>query len=133
MIALPVLAWVHFGAVLPPWYPLAMFVAVILGGFLLNNGAKLCTGWRDPKLIARAFIKIVLAVLVLRVSPAARAFDLVNVLFWLLAWWLLVTGITKAFLVLRGIPPLPPPPLLEPVPEGAKFANPNDAAKGLNQ
>jgi hypothetical protein len=135
LIVLPVLVWMRFGGILPSWFPLAMLALMILGGFWLFNGAKFSVGWRDPKLIARACIKIGLAVLLFH-AIGARQFgnlDLIlHELLSLLGWWLLVTGITKLLLVLRGFPAVV---WVDPgTPHGnAPFTNSNDAAKGLNK
>jgi hypothetical protein len=122
MIVLPVLALLRFGGVLPSWSPWVALALMICGGFWLFNGAKFSVGWRDPKLIARASVKVVLALL------AFRAHDyppLVMALLPLLGWWLCVTGITKLYLLLRGFPPTPQ---VDPgMPHGkAKFWKPND-------
>ena len=134
MIVLPVLVLLRYGGTLPSWSPLAALALMIWGGFRLFNGAKFSIGWRDPKLIARAAVKIALAVLLFR-AIGARQFDaalydfavllfrtigtrlqfgavdpvaaVLNALLSLLGWWLLVTGATKLILVLRGFPPAP--------------------------
>ena len=127
----------HAGA-LPSWSAFVALLLMLVGGFWLYNGAKFSVGWRDPKLLARAAIKIILAVLLFRaidqrqwwIDPAVDAVG--NGLLSLLGWWLLVTGATKLFLVLRG---LPAGVLVNPgMPHGAApFANPYDAAKGLKK
>jgi hypothetical protein len=135
MIALPILALVQYGGALPPWSALAALAVMVCGGFRLFNGAKFSVGWRDPKLIARAAIKIALAVLLFR-AIGARQFGNVDPVVYsalsLLGWWLLVTAATKLFLVLRGFPAAPWEGGEPPMPHGeAPFANPSDAAKGL--
>ena len=107
MIILPVLALLRFAAVLPPWSSVVVLVLIVVGGLRLNNGAKFSVGWRDPKLIARAALKIVLAVLLFRALDAgqlAPAPPMLNPFLSLIGWWLLVTGLTKLLLVLRGQP-----------------------------
>jgi hypothetical protein len=139
MIVLPVLVLLRYGGALPswsaPWPSLAALALMLCGGFWLFNGAKFSVGWRDPKLLARAAIKIVLAVLLFRAIDAgqlAPAPPMFNPFLSLLGWFLLVTGTTKLFLVLRG---LPSGVLVNPgMPHGAApFANPSDAAKGLKK
>jgi hypothetical protein len=129
MIVLPVLVLLRFARDLPSWSPWAALALMIWGGLSLFNGAKFSVGWRDPKLIARACIKIGIGLL------AFRAHDYPPVVMALLpgiGWWLCVTGITKLLLVLRGLPALPKLP--PETPHGnAPFTNPNDAAKGLSQ
>jgi hypothetical protein len=122
MIVLPVPMLMHFGAYLPSWSPWAAAALMIWGGFLLNNGAKFSVGWRDPKLIARASIKIVLGLLAFRGHDYPA---LVLTLLALLGWWLCVTGITKLILVLRGLPALPQPPPKPPY-GTAGFSKPHD-------
>ena len=106
-------------------------------GFRLFNGAKFSVGWRDPKLLARAALKIALAVLLVR-ALGARQFGEIDPLFdallSLVGWWLLVTAITKLLLVLRGFPAAPWDKEPPDAPHGnAPFVNPNDAAKGLGK
>src|SRR5271155_5068467 len=66
MIVLPVLVLLRFGGDLPSWSPWAALAVMICGGLWLFNGAKFSVGWRDPKLIARAAIKIGLGLLAFR-------------------------------------------------------------------
>jgi hypothetical protein len=101
MIVLPVLALLRFGGDLPSWSPLPALALMIWGGLSLFNGAKFSVGWRDPKLIARAALKIVFALLALRAHDYPAV---VMALLPPLGWWLLVTGITKLYLLLRGFP-----------------------------
>ena len=75
LIVLPVLVMMHLGGVLPSWSPLAMLALMIWGGFWLFNGAKFSVGWRDPKLIARACIKIGLAVLVFHATARGHSWN----------------------------------------------------------
>jgi hypothetical protein len=140
MIVLPVLALLRFGAVLPHWSSLAALALMICGGFRLFNGAKFSVGWRDPKLIARAALKIALAVMLFRAIDTRQFGPLrlgalppmCNPFLSLLGWWLLVTGLTKLLLLLRG---LPVPMIGNPgTPHGnAPFTNPHDAAQGLKK
>jgi hypothetical protein len=138
MIVLPVVVLLRDGAALPsvsPWVALAL---MIVGGFWLYNGGKFSVGWRDPKLLARAAIKIALAVWLFRaidqrqwwIDPAVDAVG--NGLLSLLGWWLLVTGATKLFLVLRGLPSAVIVDIGKPY-GPADFANPSDAAKGMKK
>ena len=138
LIVLPVLVLLRHGGALPSWSGFAALALMLVGGFWLYNGAKFSVGWRDPKLLARAALKIALAVWLFRaidqrqwwIDPAVDAVG--DGLLSLLGWWLLVTGATKLFLVLRG---LPGGILVDPgMPHGnAPFANPYDAAKGLKK
>jgi hypothetical protein len=132
LIVLPVIALLRFD--LPPWSSLAAGVLMIMGCFWLYNGAVFSVGWRDPKLIARAVIKIGLAVLVFRAignAPSGKL-DPAGMALSLLGWWLLVTGLTKLLLLLRGTPGLYVDH--NPMPHGtSQFSNPNDAAKGLSK
>lgn len=137
MIVLPGLVLFRYGAALPSWFALAALAVMICGGFRFFNGAKFSVGWRDPKLIARAALKIALAVLLFR-ATGARQFGnpgpVVDALLSLLGWWLLVTGMTKLILVLRGFPEAPWDGQQPDTPHGkAPFANPNDAGKGLSK
>ena len=103
---------------------------MIWGGFSLYNGAKFSAGWRDPKLIARAAIKTGLAVwLFQKIGAVDPAFALPLSF---VGWWLLVTGLTKLILVLRGFPA---GVFVDPgMPHGtAGFSNPNDTGKGLSK
>jgi hypothetical protein len=114
----------RFGGDLPSWSPWAALALMIWGGFSLNNGAKFSVGWRDPKLIARAAIKLGLGLLAFRAHGYP---SVVMALLPLLGCWLCVTGVTKLMLVLRGLPAAPwdgkPPDM----PHGkAGFWNPND-------
>lgn len=149
MIVLPVLVLLRFGDVLPSWSPLAALALMICGGFRLFNGAKFSIGWRDPKLIGRAALKIALAVLLFRAISAGQFdaalddFDALlfratgvrlNALLSLVGWWLLVTGATKLVLVLRGFPPAPWNGQKPEMPHGsAPFTKPDQAAKGLSK
>jgi hypothetical protein len=110
MIVLPVVVLLRDGAALPsvsPWVALAL---MIVGAFFLYNGGKFSVGWRDPKLLGRAALKIIFAVALFRaidqrqmwIDPAVDAVG--NGVLSLLGWYLLVTGLTKLFLVLRGLP-----------------------------
>jgi hypothetical protein len=138
MIVLPVLVLLRHGGALPSWSPFVALAVMICGGFWLFNGAKFSVGWRDPELLALAAIKIALAVWLFRaidgrqwwIDPAVDAVG--DGLLSLLGWFLLVTGLTKLFLVLRG---LPSGVIVNPgMPHGAApFANPSDAAKGLKK
>ena len=136
-IVLPVLMLPRFGGVLPTWSLLAALALMIWGGLGLFKGAKFSVGWRDPKLIARAALKIALAVLLFRAIDARQFGDvgpLFDALLPLLGWWLLITGLTKLLLVLRGFPAAPwdgDPP--DPQHGDAGFANPGAAAKGLGK
>jgi len=127
MIVLPVLVQLRLGGVLPSWSLLAVLALVIWGILKLFNGAKFSVGWRDPKLIARAAIKTALAVLFRAID--ARQFGnldpMINALLSLVGWWLLVTGLTKLLLVLRGFPQ---PIWVDPgTPHGkAGFSKPDD-------
>jgi hypothetical protein len=112
---------------------------MLCGGFWLYNGAKFGVGWRDPKLLARAAIKIALAVWLFRaidqrqwwIDPAVDAVG--NGLLSLLGWFLLVTGTTKLFLVLRGLPSGVIVDIGTPYGPAAKLANPSNVAKGLKK
>jgi hypothetical protein len=129
LIVLAVLACLRFGFVLPAWFPLAAFAAVIWGGLRLYNGAKFSVGWRDPKLIVGASIKIGigLAVSLLVWNPPplmpVEALSAIAAFLYMTApygdWaaaavviWCVVTGLTKLVLLSRGLPvmPLPAPP-----------------------
>jgi hypothetical protein len=110
MIVLPVVALLRYGTALPsvsPWVALAL---MIVGAFFLYNGGKFSVGCRDPKLLGRAALKIIFAVALFRaidqrqmwIDPAVDAVG--NGVLSLLGWYLLVTGLTKLFLVLRGLP-----------------------------
>jgi hypothetical protein len=128
-IVLPAVAFVRYGGNLPPWLLLAMPALMILGGFFLFNGAKFSVGWRDPKLIARASLKIGLAV-PLFLATGARQFgnaDPVFIALFFVAWWLLVTGLTKLVLLLRGLPRAPWDDKPPDNPHGkAEFSKPHD-------
>lgn len=136
MIVLPLLVLLRYGAVLPPYSALAALVVVICGGFRLYNGAKFSVGWRDPKLLGRAAIKIVLAVLLFQaidqrqwwIDPTVDAVG--DGLLSLLGWFLLVTGTTKLFLVLRG---LPGPVFVNPGGQYGKAGFWNPKQKGSNK
>jgi hypothetical protein len=159
MIVLPVLVLLRYGGALPSWSPLAALALMICGGFRLFNGAKFSIGWRDPKLIARAAVKIALAVLLFR-AIATRQFDsalydfaallfrttglqfgvigqvtaVLNALLSLVGWWMLVTGITKLVLVLRGFPPAPWDVKKPDMVHGKEtFTKPDQAAEGLKK
>jgi hypothetical protein len=132
MIVFPVLLLMRYGAILPAWSPLAALALMIWGGFSLYNGVKFSVGWRDPKLIVRAALKIALAVWLFH-AIGARQFDpVLNAPLSFVGWWLLVTGTTKLLLVLRGFPSF-----TTEVPQWshgkAPFASPDDAAKGLSK
>jgi hypothetical protein len=148
MIVLPVLVLFRFGGVLPPWSSLVVLALIVVGGLRLYNGALFSVGWRDPKLIARGAVKICLAVFVFRAVDARQFGDLLafahavlslpdlNPLFYallsLVGWWLLVTGLTKLFLVLRGLPAPPWGGDDFGTPHGnAGFTDPAAAAQGL--
>lgn len=141
MIVLPVLVLLLLGHYLPPswsaWSALAALAVMICGGFRLFNGAKFSVGWRDPKLLARAALKIALATLLFRALGARRFGDIdppFDALLSLVGWWLLVTGLTKLLLVLRGFPAAPWDNQPPDAPHGnAPFAKPGDAAKGLSK
>jgi hypothetical protein len=138
LLVLPVLVLLRHGGALPSWSAFVALVLMVIGGFWLFNGAKFSVGWRDPKLLARAALKIALAVFLFRaidqrqwwIDPAVDAVG--DGLLSLLGWFLLVTGTTKLFLVLRG---LPAGVQVNPgMPHGAApIANPSDAAKGLKK
>ncbi|HMD30215.1 MAG TPA: hypothetical protein VKH13_16725 [Steroidobacteraceae bacterium] len=138
LLVLPVLVLLRHGGALPSWSAFVALVLMVIGGFWLFNGAKFSVGWRDPKLLARATLKIVLAVFLFRaidqrqwwIDPAVDAVG--DGLLSLLGWFLLVTGTTKLFLVLRG---LPAGVQVNPGMSygAAPIANPSDAAKGLKK
>jgi len=134
MIVFPVLLLMRLGAILPAWSPLAALALMIWGSFSLYNGAKFSVGWRDPKLIARAALKIALAVWLFQKIDAPQFIDpAFDPALSLVGWWLLVTGTTKLLLVLRGFPSFTPTAVPK-MPHGnAPFANPDDAAKGLSK
>lgn len=106
MIILPLLALLRFASVLPPFSSVVVLVLAAVGGLRLNNGAKFSVGWRDPKLLARASFKIILAVLLFRAIDGGQlpAPPMLNPFLSLVGWFLLVTGLTKLLLVLRGQP-----------------------------
>jgi hypothetical protein len=110
MIVFAVLIWLRLGRFLPAWCALVALAVVIWGALRLHHGAKFSVGGRDPKLIVRAAVKIALGVLLFRAIGARQFGDLAPLVYALLSyvgWWLLVTGITKLVLVLRGFPAPP--------------------------
>jgi hypothetical protein len=138
MMVLTVLVLLRHGGALPSWSAFVALALMLWGGIWLYKGAKFSVGWRDPELLVRAAIKIVLAVLLFCaldqrqwwIDPAVDAVG--DGLLSLLGWFLLVTGTTKLFLVLRGLPA--GMPVNPGMPHGAApFANPSDAAKGLKK
>lgn len=137
MIVLPGLALFRHGAGLPSLLTLALIGVMICGGFRFFNGAKFSVGWRDPKLMARAALRITLAVWLfhaLDVRQFGNIPPMFNPLLSLLGWWLIVIGITKLILILRGFPAAPWDGQKPQTPHGnAPFTNPNDAAKGLSK
>jgi hypothetical protein len=137
MIVLPGVALFRHSAALPSWLTLALVGVMICGGFRFFNGAKFSVGWRDPKLMARAALRIALAVWLfhaLDVRQFGNIPPMFNPLLSLLGWWLVVVGTTKLVLVLRGFPAAPWDGQKPQTPHGsAPFTNPNDAAKGLSK
>jgi hypothetical protein len=126
MIVLALLAWSHLGRLLPAWFPLAALATVFWGSLRLCNGARLSKGFRDPELFAGACVKcgIGIAVYVLAWNPPSQ-FPLVGGITlallaetapyggWVVATiavWCVVTGVTKAILLSRGLPTTPLPP-----------------------
>jgi len=128
VIVLAALAFLYLGSVLPAWSPGAELATMIWGGLRFNNGKKFSVGWRDPKLIANALVMAGCGAAIhglvampgawvpvgVRTAIALALYETAPYGEWAVTAvtvWLLVGGVTKLFLVLRGfpMPPFPPP------------------------
>ena len=124
MIALALLALLRMGQILPAWSPFAALAVIVWGCLRLFRGAKFSVGWRDWQLIALALIEAGIGVAVYVVVwtdalPVDIAATIAASLYatapygelaaWALAVWFVVSGLTKAVLVLRGYPAMPLP------------------------